>query len=192
MATTYKNLSDYDPNKIPNASEFSFAIAVSDWNDEITHALLKACCETLTKHGVNENNIFISHVPGAFELPKACQWLANHLWNANADNEEELIMADVVICLGCVITGETKHDEYISHAVSEGIMKLNLVYDIPFVFGLLTPRTMEQAKDRAGGKHGNKGVEAAITAIKMADLSLKLFPDEGNGDITPFGNIFPN
>ena len=174
MASILQNLSEYDPNKMPDASEMSFGIAVSDWNSEITHKLLEGCLETLLKQGVREDWIKLVHVPGSFELPKAAKWLIDTAWE---DKDEDLIEAQGIICLGCVITGETRHDEYINHAISKGIMDLNLNEVTPVIFGVLTPNTMEQAKDRAGGKHGNKGVEAAVTAIKMVDLGVSMEPD---------------
>ena len=188
MASTYQNLSDYDPEKIPDASGMSFAIAVAEWNHEITNSLLKACCDTLIKHGVKKDRIYIMHVPGAYELPKACDWLTDFSWPID---KNQTTYPDAIIALGCVITGETKHDEYISNAVSDGMMKLNLDYELPYVFGLLTPRTMEQAKDRAGGKHGNKGVEAAVTAIKMAHTFTTVVK-ENDDDPFYFEDLFPN
>ncbi len=171
MATSLNNLSEYDPNQIPDSTEMAFGIVVAEWNPEITNSLLKACCETLTKHGTDPAAIKVVRVPGTFELPKACEWMADAEWE---DPEKGFFTPNAVIAIGCVITGETKHDEYISHAVSEGIMNLNLAYDIPFIFGVLTPRNQEQALDRAGGKHGNKGVEAAIAAIKMVALAKSM------------------
>ncbi len=155
MATSLKNLSDYDPSKVPDASEFKFGIAVAEWNSEITNALLDGCIEALKEHGVKEENIGIQHVPGSFELPTGAQILFDG-FNPHA-----------AICLGCVIKGETSHNEYINQSVANAIQGLGLVYRKPVIFGVLTPNTLEQAQDRAGGKHGNKGVEAAITAIKM-------------------------
>lgn len=171
MASSLLNFSDYDPNDIPSSKGMTFGIAVSDWNQEITYSLLKACVETLEQQGTSPELIKIIHVPGTFELPKACAWLADHHWWTEND---EMHMIDAVIALGCVITGETKHDEYINSAVSQGLMQLNLSSKIPFIFGVLTPRTLEQAQDRAGGKYGNKGVEAAIAAIKMAKIHQEL------------------
>lgn len=162
MATSLKNLSDYDKNAIPNAENFKFGIVVADWNDEITHTLLEGCADCLEEHGTKPENIKVIHVPGSYELPYGAQLLLD---------EKKY---DAVIILGAVITGETKHDEYICSAVSSGTMQLSLMYKTPVIFGLLTPRNMEQAKDRAGGKHGNKGVEAAVTAIKLVALAEDL------------------
>ncbi len=166
MATNLKNLSDYDINSVPSAEGMRFGIVVAEWNQEITGALLEGCFNTLRKHGVEESEIIVKHVPGTFELTLGAQWLAEY---------EDL---DGVICIGCVIQGETPHFTYICQGVTQGITKLNMDYNIPFVFGVLTTNTPEQAKDRAGGRHGNKGDEAAVTAIKMAALQLEMEDDE--------------
>ncbi|HYX09079.1 MAG TPA: 6,7-dimethyl-8-ribityllumazine synthase [Bacteroidales bacterium] len=166
MATSLKNLSDYDINSIPSAEGMRFGIVVAEWNHEITGALLEGCYNTLKKHGVEESEIIVKHVPGTFELTLGAQWMAEY------DD------FDGVICLGCVIQGETPHFTYICQGVTQGITKLNSDYNIPFIFGVLTTNTVEQAKDRAGGKHGNKGDEAAVTAIKMAALQLEMEEDE--------------
>ena len=152
------NLSDYNPDLVPDASKMRFGIVVSDWNYEITQSLLQGAEETLKKHGATENNIVIRHVPGSFELTLGAQFLAEY---------DDL---DAIICLGCVIQGETPHFTYICQSVTQGITQLNLEYNIPFIFGVLTTLNPEQARERAGGKHGNKGHEAAVTAIKMAAL----------------------
>lgn len=156
MATT--DLSAYDPDSIPDAGDMRFGIVVADWNKDVTHALLEGAKSTLLKHGVSEKNIVIRHVPGSFELTLGAQFFAEY---------DDL---DAVICLGCVIQGETPHFTYICQSVTQGITRLNLEYNIPFIFGVLTTNTHRQAVDRAGGKHGNKGDEAAVTAIKMAAL----------------------
>ncbi len=161
MASAINNLSNYNAAEIPTANHLKFGLVVSSYNESITFALRDACIETLLKHGAKEDAIFMEYVPGAFELPVA----AKHLAKNNK--------VDAVIILGCVIKGGTDHDKYINHAVAQGIMQLNLQFDIPFIFGLLTPNTAQQAKDRAGGKHGNKGVEAAVAALKMAHLLKK-------------------
>jgi len=158
MASALKNLSDYDENNLPDASELSFGVVVADWNKDITHTLYEGCVDTLLKHGAKEENIHVVQVPGAFELPAGGRILAGR---------EKL---HAVICLGCVIKGETKHDEYINNAVAQGLVNLSIATGKPFIFGLLTPNTHEQAADRAGGKYGNKGVEAAATALRMAAL----------------------
>jgi 6,7-dimethyl-8-ribityllumazine synthase len=156
MGTT--NLSAYDPELVPDASEMRFGIVVSDWNMEITWSLLDGAVKTLIKHGVTDKNIVVKHVPGSFELTLGAQFLAEY---------DDL---DAVICLGCVIRGETPHFEYICQGVTHGITQLNLEYNLPFIFGVLTTNTRQQAVERAGGKLGNKGDEAAVTAIKMAAL----------------------
>lgn len=152
------NLSEYDPDSVPSADEMRFGIAVSDWNREITWALLDGAVNTLKKHGAKAKNIVVKHVPGSFELTLGAQFLAEY---------DDL---DAVICLGCVIQGETPHFTYICQGVTQGITQLNMEYNIPFIFGVLTTLDQQQAADRAGGKHGNKGDEAAVTAIKMAAL----------------------
>lgn len=159
MSEKLKNLSSYNPELVPDASHLRFGIVVSEWNMEITNALLKGAIETLQKHGVTEENIEISHVPGSFELTFGARLFAER---------DDL---DSVISLGCVIRGETPHFDFICQSVSHGITELNMEYDIPVIFGVLTTNNMQQAKDRAGGKYGNKGDEAAITAIKMAALN---------------------
>ncbi len=158
MATYLKNLSTYDSSKVPLAKKMKFGVVVSDWNSEVTHNLLRGAYDALLEHGVKDDNILVKHVPGSFELTLGAQFMAEY-----AD-------LDGVICLGCVIQGETPHFNYVCQGVTHGIAELNMNYNIPFVFAVLTTNTLEQAKDRAGGKHGNKGVEAAITAIKMAAL----------------------
>jgi 6,7-dimethyl-8-ribityllumazine synthase len=160
MGTT--NLSAYDPGIIPDASDMRFGIVVSDWNSKITLALLEGAVSTLKLHGTDDENIVIKHVPGSFELTLGAQFLAEY---------DDL---DAVICLGCVIQGETPHFTYICQGVTQGITQLNMEYNIPFIFGVLTTETDQQAADRAGGKHGNKGDEAAVTAIKMAALQREM------------------
>jgi 6,7-dimethyl-8-ribityllumazine synthase len=162
MATAQKNLSYYDPGDIPSACHLKFGIVVSEWNPDITFAMRDAAIKTLIRLGAKEDDMVVKHVPGTFELTLGAQWLA--------ESEE----FDAIICLGCVIQGETRHFDYICQGVTQGITQLNLVYSIPVVFGVLTTNTIEQARDRAGGKHGNKGDEAAITAIKMAALKKEL------------------
>ena len=155
MATTLKNLSDHDPEKLPNAEDFIFGIVVSEWNPEITNALLEGSLDILKKAGAREDKVFVEYVPGTFELPLGAQRIIKRH------------KADAVICLGCVIQGETRHFDFICNAAATGIMDVGLQHNIPVVFGVLTTNTMEQARDRSGGKHGNKGVEAGITALKL-------------------------
>jgi 6,7-dimethyl-8-ribityllumazine synthase len=156
MAT--KDLSEYDFNAVPDASEFKFGIAVSEWNWEITGALAQGAVETLKKHGALEENIIVKHVPGSFELTLGGQFLADYT------------KVDAIILLGCVIQGETRHFDFICQGVAKGVTDLNLKFGKPFIFGVLTTENQQQALDRAGGRLGNKGDEAAITAIKMAAL----------------------
>jgi len=162
MATAYKNLSDYDPTQIPDASEMRFGIVVSEWNTEITGKLKDGAYNTLIKHGAKPENIFVCYVPGSFELIYGAKLMA------------DTIKPDAVIGLGCVIKGETPHFDYVCSGVTQGFAKLNAKGTIPFIFGLLTNDTMQQSIDRAGGIHGNKGDEAAITAIKMIQFTCNL------------------
>jgi 6,7-dimethyl-8-ribityllumazine synthase len=156
------NLSEYDPESVPDAGEMKFGIVVSDWNREITWSLLNGAVSTLKKHGAADKNIVIKHVPGSFELTLGAQFLAEY---------DDM---DAIICIGCVIQGETPHFSYICQGVTHGITQLNMEYNIPFIFGVLTTNTQQQAIDRAGGKLGNKGDEAAVTAIKMAALQQEM------------------
>ena len=157
-----RNLSAYHEGSIPDAGEMRFGIVVADWNPEVTSALLNGALRTLRKHGTRKENIVVRHVPGSFELTLGAQLLAEY--------EDP----DAVICLGCIIQGETPHFTYICQGVTYGITQLNLDYNIPFIFGVLTTHTIQQALNRAGGKNGNKGDEAAVTAIKMAALQKSM------------------
>lgn len=161
MATSLKNLSSYDEKNMPSAAKMKFGIVVSEWNSTITDALYKGAVSTLVKHGAAEDNIVTLGVPGSFELVSGAKTLAKH---SNVD---------AVICLGCVIQGETPHFDYVCQGVTQGIAHLNVKFNIPFIYGLLTTLNQEQAEDRAGGKHGNKGDEAAYTAIKMVDINWR-------------------
>ncbi len=158
MSSKDKNLSKVNIDKKTSVAGYRFGIVRSEWNDEITASLMKSCRETLIKHKASEDDIYTIDVPGSFELPLGARMLLG---------KHKL---DAVICLGCVIKGETKHDEYINGAVARGIMSLNVGSGKPVIFGVLTPNDMQQAIDRSGGKYGNKGAEAAYTAIKMAIL----------------------
>ena len=162
MASALKNLSSYDETSIPDGKDFSIGIVVADWNAHITHALYNGCFDTLIEHHVKEENIKTIQVPGTFELPTGAKLLlASKSY-------------DAVICIGCVIKGETKHDEYINNSVAQGLVNLGIMSSKPVIFGVLTPNDEQQALDRAGGKHGNKGVEAAVTALRMAALQRSL------------------
>jgi 6,7-dimethyl-8-ribityllumazine synthase len=156
MATT--NLSAYDKNTIPNAKNYRFGIVVSEWNEEITNNLKVGAFETLIKNGAIEKNITIIHVPGSYELIYGCKHLIKN---------QEL---DALIAIGNVIQGETKHFDFVCDAVTQGIKDLNLQFDVPTIFCVLTDNTKQQSIDRSGGKHGNKGIECAVAAIKMAAL----------------------
>ena len=160
MAT--KNLSAYNIESVPSAKGYKFGIVVAEWNYEITGALAQGAVETLKKHDVKENDIIIKHVPGTFELPLGGQFLA------------EYTDVDAIILIGCVIQGDTRHFDFICDGVTKGTTDLNLKYNKPFIFGVLTTNNEQQALDRAGGKLGNKGDEAAVTAIKMAALQQEL------------------
>ncbi len=162
MSTALKNLSNFNHTTIPSGVGMKIGIVVAEWNIEITGALRDGTIETLLKNGVSENDIFIKYVPGSFELTFGAQLFCQ---NNSIDS---------VIVLGCVIQGETRHFDFICEAVSQGVTNVSLKYNKPVVFGLLTPNTLEQAQDRAGGKHGNKGDEAAVTAIKMIHLQKHL------------------
>jgi 6,7-dimethyl-8-ribityllumazine synthase len=165
MASALNNLSTYQDSDLPNADEMTFGIIVAEWNAPITHALYEGCYDTLIKHGAKPDHIYTMQVPGSFELTIGARML----------NSQQNV--DAVICLGCVIKGETSHDEYINQAVAIGLTNLGLTTGKPHIFGLITTNNEQQAIDRAGGKHGNKGVEAAVTAIRMA--SLKKSPIQG-------------
>jgi 6,7-dimethyl-8-ribityllumazine synthase len=169
MASKLKNLSDYNINSIPSAADMRVAIVVSEWNYEITGAMADAAIDTLLKHGASREDIIVKHVPGSYELTLGAQYAIDYL------------MIDAVICLGCVIKGETPHFDYICQAVAQGITRVSIDNGMPVIFGVLTTNTLQQAQDRAGGKHGNKGVEAAVTAIKMVALQDELSENEFDG-----------
>jgi 6,7-dimethyl-8-ribityllumazine synthase len=132
-----------------------FAIVVAEWNEDITEALLDGAMNCLIQNGINKKNISRTNVPGSFELSLGALWLA------------EKRQVDAVICLGCVIQGETPHFDYICQAVALGITEVGLKTRKPVIFGVLTTLNKKQAEERAGGKYGNKGEEAALTAIQM-------------------------
>lgn len=158
MASEIKNLSSFEGTEIPNAASMKFGIVWAEWNHTITHSLMQGAYDTLIKHGAKPEDVIIKTVPGAFELTQGAQYMA------------ELSPVDAVICIGCVIQGDTKHFDFICDAVANGITNLNIKFNMPFIFGVLTVNTQQQAEDRTGGKHGNKGDEAAVTAIKMLGL----------------------
>lgn len=158
MATSGKNLSYYDENTLPDASGMSIGIVVSEWNREITEGLLKGAVDTLTKLNVKEQNIHIKYVPGSFELALGAQLLSRTNFVSG------------IIALGSVIQGETKHFDFVCQATTQGIMKVSIKHNLPVILGLLTDNTLQQAIDRSGGKHGNKGIECAIACVKMIAL----------------------
>ncbi|MBQ6238014.1 MAG: 6,7-dimethyl-8-ribityllumazine synthase [Bacteroidales bacterium] len=157
------NLSDYDPSQVPSGKDYTIGIVVAEWNKEITDALAQGAIDTLRKYDVAESNIHLVHVPGSFELTTGADLMLR--------NDKKL---DAVICIGCVIQGETRHFDFICEAVSQGLTNTALKHERPVIFSLLTTNNTEQAQDRAGGKHGNKGVEGAVTALKMIHLQREL------------------
>lgn len=157
MATT--NLSYYDKTTIPNANNFRFGIVVSDWNPDITKNLQKGAIETLLDCGAKKENIISWEVPGSFELVYGCKKML------------ETLQLDAIIAIGNVIQGETKHFDFVCNGVTQGIVDLNVKYNTPIIFCVLTDNTKQQSLDRSGGKFGNKGIECAVAAIKMASLS---------------------
>jgi len=162
MATSIKNLSDYDKNIISNGADYKIGIVVSEWNEQITKALLQGALETLKEHGVQDNHLDIKHVPGAFELPLGAQYLL------------EQKKLDGVLTIGTVIQGETKHFDFVCNGATQGIMQVMLKYNTPISFCVLTDNNIQQSIDRSGGKHGNKGVECAVSLLKMIQLQRSL------------------
>lgn len=163
MAVKKTNLSDYNGTVIENTEEMRIGILVSQWNPEVTTALLEGALDTLKKHGVRKSNILVHYVPGSFELTAAASLMAGGSFRPHA-----------VICLGCIIQGETRHFEFIAQAVANGIANVGIQHQLPVIFGVLTTDTHQQAIDRSGGKHGNKGDEAAVAAMQMVALSREL------------------
>ncbi len=161
MATAEHNLSTYDPTSVPSGAGRRFALVVSEWNMVITDPLRRGAKETLMKHGVEENDIIEVWVPGSFELASGAQFLL------------ESGGLDGVICLGSVVRGETPHFDFVCQGTTDGIMTVGLKFSVPVIFGVLTDDTMEQARDRSGGKHGNKGVDCAVAVLKMAALKAR-------------------
>jgi len=158
MATANKNLSVYDKDTIPDASNLRFGIVVSEWNPKITEGLFNGAMEALLDCGAQQERIVRWNVPGSFELIFGCKKMAQDL------------KVDAIIAVGSVIRGETQHFDFVCGAAAQGIKDLNVQLSVPVIFCVLTDDTLEQARDRSGGKHGNKGTEAAIAAIKMATL----------------------
>lgn len=162
MSSAAKNLSVFSTENLPEISNRRFAIVVAEWNEEVTEALFNGAYETLIAHGAKPENLIRGNVPGSYELSTAAYWFAQR---------DDI---DAVIAIGCVIQGETKHNDYINHAVAQGLTNVSLKTNKPVIFGVLTPNNQQQALDRAGGIHGNKGDEAAMTAIKMLKLMSEL------------------
>jgi 6,7-dimethyl-8-ribityllumazine synthase len=162
MATSEKNLSDYNKDEIPNGADFKIGIVVSEWNPDITSNLLKGALQALADNGVKETNIQVRYVPGTYELPLGAQILF------------ESTFLDGVIAIGSVIQGETKHFDFVCEAAALGIKDVNLKYNKPVAFCVLTDNTKQQAIDRSGGKHGNKGIECAVACLKMIGLKYSL------------------
>jgi len=167
MATT--NLSVYDKATIPNAKSFRFGIVVSEWNPEITKNLHQGAIDALLDCGADQENIITWDVPGSFELVYGCKKMI------------QTAQLDAIIAIGNVIQGETKHFDFVCEGVTQGIVDLNIKYDVPVIFCVLTDNTKQQSLDRSGGKHGNKGIECAIAAIKMAALKNSDRPSESIG-----------
>ena len=162
MATAFHHLSDYDPQLVPSAEGMRFGIVVSEWNGEITGALLQGAHDTLVRHGAREADITVLAVPGSFEL----------VYGASRMVAAERF--DAVIAIGCVVRGDTPHFDYICQGTTQGLAQLNAEGRIPVIYGLLTCNDMEQAEMRSGGMLGNKGDECAVTAIKMVDYTRRL------------------
>jgi len=169
MATEGKNLSHYDPQSIPSAKGMNLGIVVSEWNNDITLNLLEGAKKALLDNGCREEDIQVQFVPGTFELPLAAQWMI------------EQAGVDAVIAIGSVIRGETAHFDFVCQAASQGIKDVNLKLGTPAIFCVLTDDNKQQSIDRSGGKHGNKGTEAGIAAIKMIALNRKVHQNWGPG-----------
>lgn len=158
MATAGKNLSDFNKEQLPDASNFRIGLVVSEWNEQITENLFQGCYDTLIEAGVREENVSRLNVPGTFELTYGAQRMTS--------NE----LFDAVVVIGCVIQGETRHFDFVCNGVTYGVSHLNASQVVPVIFCVLTDNNMQQSIDRSGGKHGNKGTEAAVAAIKMAAI----------------------
>src|SRR5690554_4568191 len=165
MSSLHKNLSDFSHLKVASASGLRFVVIVSQWNAGITGSLLEGALTTLEKHGADPNQVEVVKVPGSYELISGADIVLKQKESGDAVKG-----VDAVICLGCVIQGETRHFDFICSAVAHGLAQVGLKYGKPVIFGVLTTDNLEQAQDRSGGKHGNKGSEAAVTAIQMASL----------------------
>lgn len=162
MATANKNLSEYDKSALISAKDLKIALVVSEWNDQITNGLYQGAIDVLIDCGAIPSNLHRYDVPGSFEL----------IFGAKKALKKNTY--DAVIVIGCVIEGETKHFDFVCHGVTQGIAELNVAYDVPTIFCVLTDRTMEQSIARSGGLHGNKGTEAAVAALKMIAFNQKM------------------
>lgn len=171
MATINHNLSEYDTNTMPSTEGMKFGIVVSQWNDNITGALLNGAVQTLRANGVKDEDIMVMRVPGSFELTYAAQQMTKKIFGI-----------DAVIAIGCVIRGDTPHFDYICEGTTNGLAYLNASQDVPVIYGLITTNNLEQALDRCGGRLGNKGDEAAVTAIRMADYRRRIKEKEAEID----------
>lgn len=163
MATQDKNLSNYNKENIPDGAGFKIGIVVSEWNEDITINLLNGARKTLQDHNVHPDNIIVKFVPGTFELPLGSQWLL--------EAYEDM---DGLIAIGCVIQGETRHFDFVCEGATKGIMNVQLEYNTPIAFCVLTDNNKQQSVDRSGGKHGNKGIECAVSLLKMLQLRNEL------------------
>ena len=157
MATALTNLSSYDLKLVPDGTSFKIHLVVSQWNETITLDLKEGAINTLLKNNVQQANIKVSYVPGSFEL-------------IYGTKKAQSFDPDAVIAIGSIIQGQTKHFDFVCQAVSQGIKDLNVQSEVPVIFCVLTDHNLKQAQDRSGGKHGNKGVEAAVAALKMIQL----------------------
>lgn len=162
MATGLQNLSEVHSTDGISADGLRIGLVVSEWNGRVTEALLQGALSALKELGADEESLLVERVPGAFELPYGAKLMAR------------MTDVDGIICLGCVIRGETPHFDYVCQAATQGILQVGLELELPVIFGVLTVDTLEQAVDRAGGKHGNKGAEAALALLKMVHLAQKM------------------
>ena len=170
MSTADHNLSHYDPTGVPSGAGRRFALVVSEWNHEITDALRRGAHETLLKHGVAEVDIVERWVPGSFELAAGAQFMLERPYTPAYPRVRRDGPFHAIICLGSIVRGETPHFDYVCQGTTQGIMDVGLKFSVPVIFGVLTDDSMEQARDRSGGKHGNKGVDCAVAALKMVAL----------------------
>ncbi len=169
MTEKKKNLSEFAPFKFNSTQKTRIGIVVSEWNDHITDSLLKGALDSLLENGLSAEDIIVKYVPGSYELPSGADMLFENTPNL-----------DAVICIGCIIQGETRHFDFIAQAVAQGIMQVGLAHKKPAIFSVLTTNNMQQAEDRAGGKYGNKGVEGAVSCLKMISMKRELSNSKEN------------